>query len=322
MKRYALQTKDHAILNVIANNARLSYNQIAKATHISKDSVKDRIKKMEENNFIKSYFALINYNKLGIPLVNVYCKLKSIKYASKSQIKPLLKNPHISSVTWLMGKFDLELQIMARKKKDVKTVLKRSGFLSKILEYKISTSGKPEIYSTTTLRAKEIGVLTTEEDKLEILDKKDIELIDLLCINARERIIDISSKLAIKEDEVRYRIKRLIKKGIILGFRARTESLMGASRYLTLIKVKNSLNKSEISSLKSMDNIFYLKRCTGNRDYILRFRTDSNKELVNTFYSLRNIFSKNLVDFKVHTILEIMKFNPSPSLLLKSQAKV
>lgn len=316
MKKYVLDKKDRAILAVFCNNARLSYNQIARITHISKDRVRSRILAMQKEKYIVSYFPLINYTKLGMPLFNVYCKLGTIKYIDENHIKPLMINKNISSVTWLMGKFDLELQIMAKDKREVKDILRKSGFLDKIQEYKITTPGRPEVYSTTNLSAREIEKPTKDENQREFLDKKDIELINLLCLNARDRIIDLAYKLKLKEDEVRYRIKSLIKREIILGFHARTDkTFMGSTRYLTLIKVKNNLDKGEIASLKSMKNIFYLKRCVGGWDYLLRFHTASTKELVNTFYNLRNIFSKNLIDFKVHNILDIMKFNPTPALL-------
>jgi len=57
------------------------------------------------------------------------------------------------------------------------------------------------------------------------------------------------------------------------------------------------------------------------RHFILAYPSKSvgYKELLSTFYNLRKIFSKNLVDFKVHTILEILKFDPVPrSILIKS----
>ena len=248
---------------------------------------------------------IVNLNQ-----VNMSVKIKLIK--------PLLNSPYISAVTWLMGEFDLELQIMTKNKREIRSILKNSGFLESIQYYKISIAGRPEIYSTTWKNAQ----LPSQEEKTiqkENLEKKDIELIDLLCINARERIIDLAEKLNLKEDEVRYRIKKLIHRGVIIDFHARTgKSTMGDSRYLTLINVRHKLDKKELDFIKSMSNVFYLKSAKGYWNYVLRFHTTTNKELVNTISSLKDLFSKNLIDLKIHTILEIMKFAPSPAKILKS----
>lgn len=316
MVKYSLDKRDKDILSVLCNEARLSYNQIARLTHISKDRVRSRILKMEKEKYILSYYPLLNYAKLGIPLFNVYCRLKSIKYVSKNNIRPLLKDPHILAITWLMGKFDLELQVMAKNKKEVKKILLKSGFLKNTQEYRISKPGKPEIYSTTHMRNKNLAESTNKESKIEILDKVDLRLINFLCINARQRIIDLAYKLKVDESEVRYRIKRLIKRNIIWGFHAATNrTFVGLTRYLVLIKVKNKLKKEEITSLKRLENIFYLKKCNGSWDYLLRFQAPNDRELITTFHNLKSIFSRNLVDFKIHTILRIEKFNPSPELL-------
>jgi DNA-binding Lrp family transcriptional regulator len=316
MKEYKLDKRDRDILSVLSNNARLSYNQIAKITRISKDRVRARILNMEKEGFIISYYPLINYAKLGLPLFNVYCRLKSIKYISKNKIKSLVDNCNVMAITWLMGKFDLELQVMARNKKEVKNILKKTGFINNIQEYKISRPGKPIIYSTTHMRTKILDEYTN--DKLEILDKKDLKLISLLCINAREKIINLADKLNLDESEVRYRIKKLINKDIIWGFHAATNrTFVGLTRYLVLIKVKNSLREEDISSLKNIKSIFYLKRCDGNWNYLLRFQAANDRELINQFHNLKSAFSNNLVDFKIHTILQIVKFNPMPALALK-----
>ena len=86
MQRYLWDKKDKIILGVLCNHARLSYNQIGKLTHISKDSVRARILRMQKDKVIHSYFALINYDKLGLKLINVYCKLKSSKYVREDKI--------------------------------------------------------------------------------------------------------------------------------------------------------------------------------------------------------------------------------------------
>lgn len=318
MDKIKLDKRDRDILSIFCNDARLNYNQIAKITHISKDSVRNRILRLEKERYLFSYFPLLNYQKFGVSLIHVYCKLKSIKDISPARMKSLIDNPDISAITWIMGKYDLELQIPAKNKKQVKKILENSGFLDRIKEYAMVFVGRPLIYSTTHLNTKEIVYSSKDSLKQEILDKHDKELIQLLCVNARERNIDLADKLKLKEDEVRYRIKKLVDKQVILGFYARTDrTFMGLTKYLTLMKTNKELSRKEISSLAKMSNIFYLKECKGCWDYTLRFQAGVDTELVKTFYHIRDLLSKNLIDLKVHTILEVIKFSPYTELILK-----
>lgn len=317
---YKLDNRDKEILKTISNNARLSYNQIAKITHISKDSVRKRILKLEREGVIHSYFLLLNYSKLGICKFNIYCKLKTTKYLSSNQIKPLLKNPNISGLTWLMGEFDFELQILAKNKSEMKKILQKTEFWKNIEKYKIVIADEPIIYSTSPVSSNTLPKPKNTNNELSDLDKKDIELMNLLSMNSREKIIELAEKLKLEEYEVRYKIRKMIKKEIIRGFYARTaRSSLGKYRYLMLLKVKNNLGQKEEDLLKNIKNIYYLKKSHGLCNYLLRFYTNSNDELIETIKNIKDLLSKNLLETRTHTIIDIMKFNPSPRLLLEKQ---
>ena len=56
---------DKQILNLLMENARISYADIAKAVGMKSPSVIDRIKRLEQLGVIKGYTADINYKILG-----------------------------------------------------------------------------------------------------------------------------------------------------------------------------------------------------------------------------------------------------------------
>lgn len=65
----ALDATDVKILNMLINNGRVSYSDIAKEVGMKPPSVIDRIKKMESDGVIYDYCAKVNYKKLGLDLV-------------------------------------------------------------------------------------------------------------------------------------------------------------------------------------------------------------------------------------------------------------
>jgi len=83
-----LDDLDKKILEVLRDNARLTYTEIGKKLGVAHSTVYERIKKLEENRVIKKYTVIINADKLGfkptIAIVTVYTDPKeSEKIAEK-----------------------------------------------------------------------------------------------------------------------------------------------------------------------------------------------------------------------------------------------
>lgn len=64
-----LDATDVKILNMLIENGRISYTDIAKEVGMKPPSVIDRIKKMEADGIIFNYCAHANYRKLGYDIV-------------------------------------------------------------------------------------------------------------------------------------------------------------------------------------------------------------------------------------------------------------
>ena len=59
-----LDVLDNMILNVIKNNARMSYSEIGEQVGVSRVSVKKRMEAMEQKGVIQGYKTIINSSKL------------------------------------------------------------------------------------------------------------------------------------------------------------------------------------------------------------------------------------------------------------------
>lgn len=70
-KNHWIMLKDHfdiEILNLLQANSRLSFVQIGKEIGLSATAVADRIKRLEEDDVIEQYSAIINPKKVGYSL--------------------------------------------------------------------------------------------------------------------------------------------------------------------------------------------------------------------------------------------------------------
>ena len=93
------------ILNILLDNSRLSYRQIAKKIKVSVATVMNRIKNMESNGVIEKYSAQLNYEKLGYD-VQVIIEIRVSKGKLFQVEKKLANNPNVFAVYDVTGDFD------------------------------------------------------------------------------------------------------------------------------------------------------------------------------------------------------------------------
>jgi DNA-binding Lrp family transcriptional regulator len=114
-----LDKKDCIILNILQRNCRISLTNIAKLVDISIDSVKKRIKKME--NIIFYPKIQIRPRSLGFSNI-VDIKIKLNNHAKKdidNFIKYLQENPRVAEIFSVSGEWDLSIVIISKDADDL-----------------------------------------------------------------------------------------------------------------------------------------------------------------------------------------------------------
>jgi Lrp/AsnC family transcriptional regulator, leucine-responsive regulatory protein len=59
---------DRRILTLLAEDGRMSFTDLGKATGLSTSAVHQRVKRLESRGLIKSYAAVLDYDRVGLPL--------------------------------------------------------------------------------------------------------------------------------------------------------------------------------------------------------------------------------------------------------------
>jgi Lrp/AsnC family transcriptional regulator, leucine-responsive regulatory protein len=59
---------DRRILALLAEDGRMSFTDLGKATGLSTSAVHQRVKRLESRGVIRSYAAVLDYDKIGLPL--------------------------------------------------------------------------------------------------------------------------------------------------------------------------------------------------------------------------------------------------------------
>ena len=114
MAKFKLDETDHQILDILVDNTRIPFTDIAKKLLISAGTVHVRVKKMEEAGIIKGSSLTLDYNKLGysfIAYVGIFLKNTS---QTKFVLERIKEIPYITVAHITTGKFNVFCKIRAK----------------------------------------------------------------------------------------------------------------------------------------------------------------------------------------------------------------
>ncbi|HUH52367.1 MAG TPA: winged helix-turn-helix transcriptional regulator [Flavobacterium sp.] len=123
MAKFRLDEIDHQILDMLIDNTRVPFTDIAKNLMISAGTVHVRVKKMEDAGIIMGSSLTLDYEKLGysfIAYVGVYLHNTS---QSKFVLERLKDLPFVTVAHVTTGKFNIFCKIRARDTQHAKDVI-------------------------------------------------------------------------------------------------------------------------------------------------------------------------------------------------------
>ena len=123
MKKFVLDEIDHQILDVLIENARTPFTDIAKQLVVSAGTIHVRVKKMEEEGIIKGSTLTIDYEKLNysfIAHIGIFLEKTS---RSKLVIEDLRNIPNITVAYITAGKYNIFCKIRAKDTNHAKEII-------------------------------------------------------------------------------------------------------------------------------------------------------------------------------------------------------
>ncbi|MCA1928073.1 MAG: Lrp/AsnC family transcriptional regulator [Calditerrivibrio sp.] len=140
---------DKKIINMLINNARTSYADMAKEVDLSSPSVIERVKKLENLGIIKNYTANINYKAIGYDILafigislDSAQSISDFEYTIKDFDEDLIECHHVTGDFTMIAKVITKntdsLSNLIKKIRNIKGVQKTNTILvfSTILESK------------------------------------------------------------------------------------------------------------------------------------------------------------------------------------------
>ncbi len=123
MAKFKLDEIDHQILDMLIDNTRIPFTDIAKKLLISAGTVHVRVKKMEEAGIIKGSSLTLDYKKLGysfIAYVGVFLQNTS---QTKFVLERINQIPYVTVAHITTGKFNIFCKIRAQDTMHAKDII-------------------------------------------------------------------------------------------------------------------------------------------------------------------------------------------------------
>ena len=123
MAKVKLDEIDHQILDMLIDNTRIPFTDIAKKLLVSAGTIHVRVKKMEEEGVIRGSTLTVDYDKMNysfIAYVGIFLEKSSF---TKQIIIELNKIPEVTVAHLTTGKFAVFCKIRARDTKHAKNVI-------------------------------------------------------------------------------------------------------------------------------------------------------------------------------------------------------
>ncbi|MDQ1857099.1 MULTISPECIES: Lrp/AsnC family transcriptional regulator [Chryseobacterium] len=111
-----LDDKDLQLLRLLQKNAKLTVKELAKEVNLSTSPVFERVKRLEQDGFVKRYAAVLDAEKLNRGFT-VFCQIK-LKIHDRSVgydfVKEILEIEEVAECYNISGDFDFLLKVQVR----------------------------------------------------------------------------------------------------------------------------------------------------------------------------------------------------------------
>jgi len=124
---YQLDAIDKRIIQLLQQDAKMKMKEIAEALHMTTTPIFERIKRLEQQEFIKGYTAVVDKKKVGFGLM-AFCSV-SLEKHHEDNIEKFVAEinalPEVLECYHIAGMFDYLLKIIVKDMNDYQHFLTR-----------------------------------------------------------------------------------------------------------------------------------------------------------------------------------------------------
>jgi len=304
-----LKDKDFLILKELIEDGRKSASSISKNLDLGREIVNYRIKRLIKENLIVKFVPKINENNLKYSEYILFLKLNLDDYISKEKfIKERIGDKYLMWFIKNNSGWDVLVRIFVHTFEDFKKKLNEillnfndylANYYTIVCSEDIKNQDKKvileKLFSHSGDDVKSIKNVAPSRFNL---DEKDLKIVELLQQDARIKYKDIGEKLSLSSDSVKYRIDKLIKNNILLGFYPIINfNKLGYKQYAIILKVNNLNFDLENKFTKYVLKNNFITRAVkslNTSEYFLTVIFEKDEEYDTLIKEINEIFNNNI----------------------------
>lgn len=321
---YKIDQKDKLLLFELDRNSRQSIHELAKKTRLSRDVVAYRMKRLEEENVIQKYIAIIDFSKFVYHIIRLYLKLQNTTPEVEEKMAQFfVKRGDTLTVLRIDGEYQIAVGFLV---KDLHSYQKAyEEFLTKFRSYVISSNFSIFLdyvhyhrnYLLDNKKLYDYGTISTGSFISYKYDKNDLQLLNLIKENARITLLELAKKLGMTATGVKYKLRMLEKENVIVAYKLLLDTSKLGYRYF-----KVDLELEDVNIIPSLNqfiihhpNILYRDIAVGGSDFEFDCELRSSEELYALIDEIKTLFLGKIRQYHYYTALKIYKYSYFPEKL-------
>lgn len=319
-----VDVKDRKLIGLLAENSRMPLTKMCKAVMLSRDAVDYRMKRLAQKGVLLNCVPVVNWRALGFNTFHAFMVVdESYKSKITNLVSDLKKHPNTVSVLEYSDRWDLEWTLIAKNvveydevtseivHKYYDVILERDSL--EVIKHYIALdmpysfyNGKKKIFSAY---------------KGAAIDRKDLEIINVLAKDSRTSTYSIGEKVKLSPDAVTLRMRKMETQGIIRNYTSIFNlSKLGYHLYTFVIQVKELTPVEEKKFESFISNHPYVIRAVktmGIWDILLYITATTPKMFHTTVKELKDHFSSVMRIYQTWVAYKEHCYNTFPCIIYK-----
>ena len=251
-----IDVKDRKLLYYLSLNSRESLTRLAKLVGLSKNGVKYRIERLRSLGIIVNFCCLTNLGACGYKTFIVLIKFNEDIYSNESILEYFKSHKLIDWAAVLSGDWDLLIEAVYTERV--------TDFLDDLIGKFGNKINKFQVFFSYDIIKVEHLIRDMYDDlgleelpseqrayKMMELDQKDRRILAQLNSDSTLSYVEMSKRLGLTIDIIRYRVAQLKKSRVIIKFFPEISlHKLGYISYLFIVRLRN-ISKERINSLKA-----------------------------------------------------------------------
>jgi len=322
-QKRSLGHTDLIILSELEDDARQPLSKLAKKLRISQQQLSYRLQVLKRRGILGGYYAQINFPMFGYTKYRTLVNISNYTQPKEKEILSfLMQHPNVQWIVECGGKWDFLINFVAKNVIQYDSFLChfKSAFPRQILNFDIIIVMEfielGRAYFTKSHRdVKELSVFGRDYELVKT-DKLDLQILGSISEQARITSSELAAKLGPSPSVISSRIKKLVEKRIIRGFKPLVHvDNMGYQGYKLPIKFQNcSDGKQEeiIEYLKTDVRVVAIVKLIGMWDLEIEFEVDSRPSMLEFTRKLRDKFKDIIKEFELIPLYHEHRYNYFP----------